>query len=135
MSHCLEVSSPILPPPVPNLAQTVQRVIPPFKISYSLSTEMGENDIDDGDYAELAETTELYLTVYFSEYFAIEPADFHEVNVIVQQTDDPLTIRFFVSASFVVPGKSLSCHHPCALSLLLKLFCTCRRRSNYADHV
>ena len=91
-------------------------MIPPFKISYALATEIGENDIDDGDYAELAETTELYLTVYFTEYFARGPADFHEVNVIVQQTDDPLTIRFFISASFVVPGKSWPCHHPCALS-------------------
>jgi hypothetical protein len=95
-------------------------VIPPFKISYAMSTELGENDIDDGDYAELAETTELYLTVYFTEYFVTEPADFHEVNVIVQKTDEPLTIRFFISTSFVVPGKSCPCHRHCALSLVAK---------------
>jgi hypothetical protein len=100
---------------VPQLDETIQRVIPPFKIAYALSAPLVDKYLDDGDYAELSETTELYLTIYLTDYFASEPTDFHEVNVVVQKTDDLLTVRFFISASFVVPGKLCPFHDHCTL--------------------
>jgi len=88
-----------------NLAQTVQRAIPPFEIGYTLPVALNDDNTDDGDYAELAETTELHLTTFFLDYFETEPTNFYEVNVTVQKTDDLSIVRFFVTASFVVPGK------------------------------
>lgn len=90
---------------VPLLPETIQRAIPPFKLYFTLSTPMDENELDDGDLAELAETTDLHLTMHFTECFTTEPTDFHEVNVTVQKTSDPSTVRFFVSPSFVIPGE------------------------------
>jgi cbb3-type cytochrome oxidase subunit 3 len=84
---------------------TMQRALTPFKMSFALSGSLYENDLDDGDYAELVDSTELYLTEYFTSYYQDEPTTFHEVNVVVQKSDDPLIVRFFVRPSFVIPGN------------------------------
>lgn len=83
----------------------MRREIPTFKISFALSVGLYEDDLDNGDYAELSDSTELYLTQYFTEYYEGEPTIFHEVNVIVQKTDNPLIVRFYVIPSFNIPGN------------------------------
>lgn len=83
----------------------MDRSITPFKVAYALSGSLDEPDLDDGDYAELSDNTDLFLTQYFTEYFAEEPTEFREVEVLIQKTNDPLVVRYFVTASFAIPGN------------------------------
>lgn len=86
------------------VADTMVREISPFKIAFSLSQPLYEEDLDDGDYAELSDNTQLHLTEYFRAYFEGEPADFYEATVRLQKTGDALVARFYVTTSFVIPG-------------------------------
>jgi len=45
------------------------------------------------------------LTQYFDDYFTNEPTGFVEIDVLLQKTGDPLIVRFFVTATFTIPGN------------------------------
>lgn len=83
----------------------MRRSLTPFKLGYYLTTKLYEDDLDDGDYAEVSDHTELFLTQYFKSYFANEPTEFHDTVVSLQKTDNPLVVRLYITVSFIVPGN------------------------------
>lgn len=89
----------------PRSTATMHRSLTPFKLGFSLTSMLYEDDLDDGDYAELSDHTELFLTQYFMSYFAEEPTEFHDTTVAAQKTDNPLIVRLYITVTFVVPGN------------------------------